>query len=248
MKKAVSAILFVLFASAFSNQIVAQGFSLGINTGLAVSPGNTVLYTFSTLSSVENEKGTYGEGFPIGITAGYMFNDHFGADLSFSYLIGNKRDFSQSYSFGGASFTSTTTLNSSIVRIMPGVKVSAGSDLKVSPYGRFGLVAGLSPKVTQDTKDDTGELNVEVSGGSTLGWYGAFGVGFQLTDNLTLNTELLLINQSWGPDKATVTDEDGNVTVVNFADEVPSSGAEQTLKEYVPFSSIGLNIGLQFSF
>jgi hypothetical protein len=84
MKKAVSAILFVLFASAFSNQIVAQGFSVGINTGLAVSPGNTVIYSFSTLSGVENEKGTYGEGFPIGITAGYMFNEHFGADLSFS--------------------------------------------------------------------------------------------------------------------------------------------------------------------
>jgi opacity protein-like surface antigen len=249
MKKIITVVLVVLLANSFPNHAAAQGFNLGVNFGLALPSGSSVIYESGGLSGAENNIGTYGEGIPVGITAGYMFNENFGADLSFSYLIGNKREFSESYSspvFG--TYSTTTTLNSSIVRIMPGVKVSAGNDLKLSPYGRFGVVFGVSPTITKTFEESSGDgATLEYSGGNSLGWYGAFGVGFKLNDNLTLNAELLLINQGYGAEKAVLTDNDGTTETINFADEV-STGSEDELKIYESFSSIGLNIGIMYGF
>jgi opacity protein-like surface antigen len=230
----------------------AEGLNIGVNFGYGIGAATSNMGTNSTSSSDENVKGTFGEGLNLGLNLNYMFNDNLGADLGFGYLSG--KEFSNDFN-SGSGISGNDKMSATMIRIMPGVRVSAGDGKTVEPYGRFGLVLGVGSKMDM-TSSMSGLGNslvseYEYSEGSSFGWYGAFGVGFGISDKLKLTTELTMINQTWAPEKKVNTsNSDGSALdpVITYDDKVNDSDTNKDLKYYLPFGSLGLNVGLQMSF
>ncbi|HRH64937.1 MAG TPA: porin family protein [Bacteroidia bacterium] len=230
----------------------AQGFNVGVNVGYGLGAGNSVIGVNETATTRENVKGSFGQGLNFGLNLNYMFSENVGADLGFGMLMGNEFTITDNSTSGS---TGDMKIKGSMIRIMPGIKVSAGDDKSMSPYGRFGLVVGVAGKLKEkDTYTGSGfsgTYEYEYSGGSSFGWYGAFGIGFELSDKIKLNTELITINQTYGPEKAENTARsDGQALdpTRTLSDDDAASNPNTGLKQYVPFGSIGLNVGIQIGF
>lgn len=232
--------------------VSAQGFNVGVNVGYGLGAGNSRIDVNRTATTFENVKGSFGQGLNFGLNLNYMFSENVGADLGFGMLMGKEFESTDNSTSGE---TDTYKYKGSMIRIMPGIKVSAGEDKAMSPYGRFGLVVGVAGKIKINENFNGNGVSAtsdyEYSGGSSFGWYGAFGIGFELSDKIKLNTELITINQTYGPEKLENTSRTGGLPLdppVTLDDNFVSSSANTSLKDYAPFGSIGLNVGIQIGF
>ena len=166
-------------------------------------------------------------------------------------------------------------MSGNMLRLTPALKFSVGKD-KLKPYMRVGLVVGLAGKlknvVTRNETYSSGAssyLSVEESsytGGVSLGLSASLGVNYKLSDKLGIFAEIGIISQSWAPNKrlvtlstvngvnklGTMTTNEKETTYLNSYTQVSSSYnpnvPAQALKIAMPFSSVGLNIGVQLSF
>lgn len=245
-------VLIILFCT-WTVLSTAQGFNIGVNVGYGLGAGTRTLGVNSTSTTFENVKGSFGQGLNLGINLNYMFTEHVGADLGFGYLMGREFEFTSNN--GGSSGTESEKVKGSMLRILPGVRVTAGENLSISPYGRFGLVIGVAGKLKEKDSwsgsGSSGTREFELSGGTSLGWFGAFGLAFKISDKMKFMTELTLINQTYGPEKLENTsNSDGSQLdhPVTFEDNVSFNSDNISLKPYLPFGSIGLNLGLQMGF
>jgi hypothetical protein len=241
--------IFFLLPVLFAGTVSAQNLYLNIGAGYAFPSASQVIDVNHTSASDENVYGSFGKGFNFGAGIGYMFSDHIGAELGFSYLSGatcEVMDDAVLYEYHGKMF-----------RIKPALKITAGDDVK--PYAKFGVVFGVGTKVNVDISGVDGNDVVageeELSGGTSTGWFGAFGLDFHASDRLSVFVELEAISQSWTPDKyeESITFTNGNVSVTQvesriLVDERPDGAAGQALAPAEPFSSIGINAGIKLSF
>src|SRR5207248_1122754 len=92
----------------------------------------------------------------------------------------------------------------------------------------------------------------EYSGGSSLGWMGAFGLDFNANNKLAIYVELTSINQSWGPTKYewNIVSTNGNQAVIDagstvLVDQLPAGASGEDLVFTQPFSSIAINAGVK---
>ncbi|MEI6852178.1 MAG: outer membrane beta-barrel protein, partial [Bacteroidota bacterium] len=164
----------------------------------------------------------------------------------------------------------------SMLRLIPAIRITAG-DWKVKPYVKFGLVISvLNQMQYEDNWTDVNTSGVkrvgeqiEIGKGNiSLGFAGAVGVTYQLPKNFGVFGELGLIAQSYAPTKSKITKYtiDGvdqiptmntvdieTVYVDHYAHQSPASPDAvnqpyETDKDYYPFNSIGLNVGISWSF
>ena len=241
-------ILFLL--SAFAVTLASgQNLYLNLGAGYAFPSASQVIDVSHTSTNNENVYGSFGKGVNIKGGIGLMFSDHLGAELGFSYLIGSSYvvvDDAVLYTYKGKMF-----------RIMPGLKFTFGDDVK--PYAKFGVVFGLGGEVEAEVNGIAGNNVItgteKLSGGSSAGWFGAFGIDFRAGDNLSVFVELEGISQSWTPEKydESITLVNGNVAVTQvesriLVDNLPDGASGQSLAPVEPFSSIGINAGIKLSF
>jgi hypothetical protein len=109
------------------------------------------------------------------------------------------------------------------------------------------------------------EYEVETKGSFSIGFIGAIGYGYSLSDNMTIFGEVEYIGLSIKSGSATFTKYDvaGKDQLANmktaqkeyeFVDEIDSSTTPnmdkptQMLKQKAPFSSLGFNIGITMTF
>lgn len=244
-----------------SNFILAQGLYINVGLGYNLASGKDVLATNQTSSTEENVYGSYGEGLNFGAIFGYMFSANVGGELGFSYLSG--KEFTSTFNTSNTNITQK--VSGTMLRLTPALKVTAGE--KIKPYGKFGLVLGLSPgaelTATGATSGSTYQETDKYSGGTSMGWMGAFGVDIELSGNMSIFGELTVINQSWAPDKNewTITSSSGSVSITEsgtttYVDKVVYPVAEspvydvdlQQLRDPEPFSSFGINVGVMIAF
>jgi outer membrane protein W len=164
----------------------------------------------------------------------------------------------------------------SMLRLIPSVRITAGN-WKVKPYVKFGLVISvLNQMQYKEEKTNVNTAGIQQiteqteigKGNVSLGFAGALGFTYQLPRNFGVFGELGLIAQHYAPTKAKITKltVDGvdqlpgmstsdieTVYVDHYSHNYPASAdAEnnpyETTKDYYPFSSIGLNIGISWSF
>lgn len=251
-KNSIKKIVLSLMLWVFAQGAQAQGFNVGVNVGYALGAGNQVIGVNSTASTAENVKGSYGQGLNLGLNLNYMFSENLGADLGFGMLMGKEYTLTDNSTNGS---TRTDKLKGSMIRIMPGIKVSTGESNELAPYGRFGLVLGVGSKIKQSATSagsgSAASAEYELSEGSSFGWYGAFGLAFRLSEKIKLNAELTMINQTWGAEKYENTSNSTGDPLdppVTLTDNATNSTANTALKSYFPFGSIGLNAGIQIGF
>lgn len=258
MKKLSKIALVILVLSFPITTVNAQGLYLNVGLGYNLAAGKQLIGTNTTSSSIEGVYGSYGKGISPDLGVGFMFSEHVGAELGFSYLLGGKYETTDN----DGSTTSTTEAKAKMLRIIPAIRVTTGETVK--PYARFGIVIGMMPKADVE---ETGSTTVsgfgstsftntdKYTGGSSIGFLGAAGVDFKLSDMLAIYAELNSITQSWAPNKreSTMVSSAGGVSVsesstTNFEDNVPDNSTGIGLKYFEPFSSFGIHAGVKLMF
>lgn len=196
--------------------------------------------------SIENVYGTSGGGQNGGIALGYMFSKNLGFELGLNYLIGSKDEvnYSQSTSnstdtiFGSVDFSSTSIQTSYTrqFRVAPSIVLRA-SDEGLSPYARFGIILPVGGKTVTDLSviadqkssllgvetesNSTTDAVFETTGNGSVGFQGAFGINFSISDNLGVFGELEYISLGIRS-KETVITEYTQINTINGASNVLS--------------------------
>lgn len=265
MKK-IYAIIISTFLTA-NLSLFGQGFYVSPQIGFAAGTNQQAInfsYSDGDYNVEDQLKYSFGKGFSAGLSVGYMFNKNIGVDLDLNYLIGGKS--SMSYTVDEA--TSEMTLYSRMFRINPSLLLTMGEG-KWHPYTKFGFILGIGKGIVEESYSNNGNgsfQKIEFSGGAAPGFTASLGLLYDLNESLQLFGEAHLISMTYAPEKgklteATVNGEDvlDQFTVsekeIEFIDSrtyLPSSfnpnEPSRVLKEYLPFSSLGLKVGVRFNF
>jgi hypothetical protein len=256
-----------------TSNVSAQGLYAGIEGGynFPVASGNLTSKFDGGLTSQTNElvKGSYGKGMDFGLYGGYMLNSNLGAELGFSYLSGAQ--YTGSY-IKETVLSNTTLLSARMMRFSPGVRMALG-EKKLKPFLKIGLVVGLGGKITATETDldmqtaTTSQKTTQYTGGVSIGVCSSIGATYTLTDLISLFGEVTLVSQSWAPSTSNVTSYSvngtdklstlsGNQKQTNYSSSYSTSAYSppsindpaQALKNYFPFSSAGIQVGIHFKF
>jgi hypothetical protein len=207
----------------------------------------------------------------MNIGLGFKFNENFIFDLNVQYLLGNKYESGNVYTY---TYGSETTLTNSYARglfLNPTFIFSAGFG-KWAPYGKFGIITG-SPKLYMKESyyydldgTSTWNKNWEYTKGLSLGYQGAIGMNWKLNGMMDLYTEVDFVSLTYYPGEANLvkSNQDGvdNLSQISLSqrktifkktlDTYPYSEPDPTqptlaVREAQPFSSLSLQVGLRFS-
>ena len=215
---------------------------------------------------------SFGQGFNVQGSIGYLFNRNFGLELGASYLLGSTSEIDFNYLASSTNPNSSEVnyeLSAQMYRINPSLVLKA-KFRTISPYAKMGLIAGIGEvNFRRESKSVFSHYrsNFQVFGGISWGLSASMGANYAINRDLDLYAELNIISMSYAPSKGLVTEymingenrlhslttEDKEVEFVeeNTVDyNSPDSPDEPSseVKHSLPFSSIGLNIGLSYKF
>lgn len=218
-----------------------------------------------------------GKGINAGLYAGYMFNKNVGAELGVGYLIGSKTVFTDEYNNTSAfpsSSKTEMTWKGRMIRLVPTIRMTAG-EKKLLPYMKAGLIIGVGGKVYDDmhtvntstTSNTVTEESWEYYGGMSLGFHGAIGLNYMVNDKIGIFAEVAGNYQNFAMKKGSMTkytvdgvDQMSTLDTyekeIEFVDSYTYSSSpppnvnqpDKASKFFMPFSSIGINLGLHISF
>lgn len=222
----------------------------------------------TTGTEVHSKNTNFGLGFSPEISAGYMFNSYIGAELSFGYQMGIKRVNENTLlnTTTYKTYKAETSMKCSWMWINPQL-VLATSNTAFSPYGRVGVVLGLSPKMTisMANLDDSGIRKTEISGGMPWGFNLALGTNYLLCKNWYVFGELEMLQMNYTPETSEITeykDAAGNDVLsaltekskkTEFSDswssaDLANDKPNQAARINLPLSSFKINAGIRFNF
>lgn len=258
--------------------VSAQGLYVGLQAGYGFGTpsdavGTTTVIATNGDQTTTNIYDSYGGGTNIGLNVGYMFTEHLGAELGFSYFLGStvtSTDFSIP-----TGEQATLTASSNQMRLAPSMIITTGGDFAV--YGKAGLVLPVGGSTVAEYRDDTNPLgsveqDFESKGATSVGFQGALGVNYTLSDKLSLFGELSSVNLRIKSATRTMTNykfgttdllasADTYGTETTYVDELnPSSNnssynsdystasAREDLATTTNFNGLFINIGVKFNF
>lgn len=171
-------------------------------TGIKQSTDVTINADGSEVT-IKSLTGTAGAGVKVNVTGGYMFNPYIGAEIGVSYFHGDKTMIGRLRS---------PMVNSEENTYLRGVDVAPGIFLtpnfkSVNPYARMGLIIPVAGKLTIETmarqKDGGGagtdvmvEAKSAVTSRFSVGYFGAVGIDFPVTDQISIFGEVEIKNLS----------------------------------------------------
>ena len=271
--------IMLVVISLITSNLFGQGAYVSVNAGYGIGMGTQSLesshtYTSTSTSEIENFKksdASFGKGLNFGCTFGYMINKNIGAEIGFSYLLGDKikiKDDSYTYGYTNSHSSTDFTESSKMFRINPSLIIASGLD-KLNLYAKFGLVIGIGSVTDKSNNNSDGsivEQTVFYNGGMAIGLSSGIGFMFKLSDKMSFYTELNMVNLSYAPTKGKITvytyngvDKLPTLTTkqkeTDFVDSyttdsnnpIPDSQPDKALKSKAPFGSFGINIGLKLS-
>ncbi|HLC82440.1 MAG TPA: outer membrane beta-barrel protein [Bacteroidia bacterium] len=275
----------ILISSLFISPIQAQGVYMGLGGGYGFAAGKqsffddykTTVSATSTSQTNTSHPFSLGKGVNAGLYAGYMFNKNVGAELGVSYLIGSKNVFTDEYTNTGpfpSSSKTEMTWKGRMIRLVPTIRMTAGEN-KLHPYMKAGLIIGVGGKVYDDTHSESTssstttvtERSWEYYGGTSLGFHGAIGLNYMVSDKIGIFAEVAGNYQNFSVKKGSMTkytidgvDQMSSLDKIDkeveFVDSYTYDSSatpnvnqpDQSTKFFMPFSSIGVNLGLHISF
>lgn len=203
MKKTFLAV-FTLFASV---TIQAQ-FYVSATGGYAVGANEKVLGSNVSPTGISELEGSYGEGLHTQIRGGYFFNDKVGIELGVGYVFGFDQDISKTSgvptlpesnvvgrgrAFGASlvgiyNFTDKVYVRAGLLTKLGGKTEARGTVITTLPlYDQTGnVIAAPAPTSIDFTTNFRGEF--------PIGFVGAIGYKFPISDNLSLFAEVEYMN------------------------------------------------------
>ncbi|MGV8812786.1 MAG: outer membrane beta-barrel protein [Gelidibacter sp.] len=250
-------------------------------TGIMQSTDVTVNADGSSVN-VKSLNGTVGAGLKANLTVGYMFNPYIGLELGASYFHGDNTLIGRLRSPQAISEENTHLRG---VDVAPGIFLTPNFKT-VNPYARIGLIVPLAGKLTIETMarkvngggpdtDIMVEAKSEVKSKFSVGYYGAIGVNYPVSDNLSIFGEVEIKNLSIKSKSAEIIEyttkaiTGGNSQLIpgqqladlpvyekkfEFTDEYNQStttppnqnAARKIPTQFVNASGIGINVGVRF--
>ncbi len=268
-------------AGIFISQInsKAQGLYVGIGGGYGIpSQVQTFYPTYTSngsTSTFTSQSVSYGQGVSVGIYGGYMITRNLGVELNISDKFSYNSTSTNSNSTTDFTNMTNYTAKGGLFRFTPGIRLMTGEN-KLKIYTVTGLIIGLpsasiEENSTSTNSSQTGSItNTDdeistYSGGIIIGFHGAIGAIYMVSDKIGIFGEVFGDFQTWTPSQLLITtytengvDELGQLTTsekqTNFVSSFTSTNSSspgspsQNTKVYLPFSSFGINIGVRFSF
>ena len=235
MKKNLLMIIAMFIATGLSAQFYA-----GVKLGYGFGAQKTAFGTTQTDNSQENIWGSVGQGFTPGLKVGFFFNDNIGIEMQMNYFMGATITAADVNMTG---YTNSTTAQSSQFRLIPALVYKTDLGL----YGRFGMVLPVTGKtiVEQTEVTDMGggvtvtqEVIQELKGAFSMGFAGAIGYEFEISDALMFFGEFEYIGLNIKGNTATVTQYN-----VNGADQLAAMTTYQKETTYVDMLDATSNNG-----
>ncbi len=279
MKKSLLAVSLILGACSLK----AQDAYVNVGVGYGFGYPNEVLGTETSIDGSgnvtdKNTYGTLGQGLSINVYPGLMLTNHLGLEMGFSYFLGSSIT-TDEFSMTNANTYSTRKAQSNQFRIIPTLVYSTGKE-DMNWYGKFGLVLPVTGKTTVDIENGytiggapfKEEISSETTGSLSLGFRGAFGFEFNLSESLGFFAELNSTNLRIKQDHTSITSYTANgadqlstaptyAKEIDYVDELnPSSNnsdynpnvntgaAQEQLAQKTNFNSFGIGIGLKIRF
>ena len=276
MKKNLLFVLAIFLATTMSAQLYV-GAKLGYGLGANKYEAGTVMGD----KTQSIEWGSMGQGLQIGGKVGYFFNDNIGFELGIDYFM----------SADGiiADVNVPTVVN---INVIQDVKAKS-NQLRLLPqlvmktdmgaYTRFGVIIPVMGKtVVTSHKEEvvmapgpvkmTTDAEMEFSGKFSIGFAGALGYEYALSDNLKLFGEIQYTGLTIRGSSSSVTKYEVNgadklaaMTTIQkettFVDELTATSnnttynaspdaakAQDVLRSSTVYSSYGFNVGVNFAF
>lgn len=244
--------------------------NIGYNAAAAVSNpfGLSNINQVSSGSYDETQVNySFGKGVNTGLNIGCMINEHIGFEIGVNYLQGSKIKAKEVYSNGGFQ---NYDITSKMIQIKP-TMILATTMKKFTPYAKFGVTFGTG-KVTLNNNYENGSYSYTRSSqqnkGIAVGFNAGIGILFSINKNISFSTELASTSMQYSPKKGTLTKSINNgvdnlaslsvyskeTDFVNKITNIPLGGSpdltkpRQELATALPFSSVGINIGIKYSF
>jgi opacity protein-like surface antigen len=221
---------------------VGYGFGAGINSSVGESTlesiGSEITNQGDANENKSNIYGSYGKGLNATVSVGHKFNDFFGAEMGFSYVLGSKQT-TKDFSTANGNLDKSETYTRQF-RLKPALIFEAGKG-KIVPFSRLGLVipvAGASyGERDSNNPDGLSDLiqvtsifpdavafrgESEAKGKFGIGFEGAVGAKFALSDNMAISAELFYTalrvkRKSYEITKAVIINSDGTeIDAVTF--------------------------------
>jgi hypothetical protein len=115
----------------------------------------------------------------------------------------------------------------------------------VKPFMKLGLLIAL-PATEYEYIDSNGDTEKGTFGGGVdFGLTGGAGILVPLSTQINFFAEFDFVSLTWKPDEIEVTDSEGMTETIKFEDEWSSDDDNTSGPVFLPFSNIGLNVGIQ---
>jgi hypothetical protein len=221
---------------------------------------------YDYLTTVHFDPGT---GLDYDLYGGYHVNRFISVGLGLDYLHGLNVKQTRTGTGEGGSFSETLKLHSSVFSIRPTLELSPGFD-RINPFIDFGAVIGIVPRVMDKETSTTsiGTATTEIiqtgvyHGGVPIGFDIKAGVDYKLSKSFNLYADLSFIGMNYTPTKYSMksytvngidelssltTKQKETVFVKSYdrSENIPSDSPNKQLKETIPFTGIGLDIGVK---
>ncbi len=213
------------------------GYNLDFNS---INLGNNTTGTTSEDFSYEAVNGSFGKGPNLAGAVGYNFSSYLAGELGVVYKLST--EFEENYEFG--TFTQMNTLKGSFLGFSPTLVINAPLD-NVKPFMKIGLLIAL-PATEIESVDSEGDTEKGTFGGGVdFGLTGGAGILVPISTQINFMAEIDFVSLTWKPDEIEVTDSDGDTETIKFEDEWSSDDENVQGPVFLPFSNIGLNVGIQ---
>jgi hypothetical protein len=251
--KSIFKIFFLVFVFSNSN---AQ-FIIGAKVGGHLPTSGMALPGFVQIEQDGTQKvlvATLGAGVDFNALLGYQLNENVALNMDIGYLNGFKGGFYQYVNLLGTGPTNKVDVafKSTFFSVTPNVVIKASERKgKMRPYARIGVHMG-SGTVESTTKIDIfeGKLVEKYSGGWTVGLMSGLGLNKQVNDQLNTFFELTVKTITTRPKQLENLENFTGAPkeeTINFVKEItPDSPETDQLIFTIPFSSIGVSIGIQY--
>jgi hypothetical protein len=250
---------------------VGYGFPSQIQPFFATSNSN------GTSTSVTSKSYSLGTGLSVGAYGGYMFTNNIGFELNVFEKFSSSATATVTTASSLASSTDVYTAKGNLFGLTPAIRLSIGDD-KLKIYTVTGLIIGFPSATLEDNGTtttvtppagsitNTSDEISTYSGNLIIGFHGAVGVLYNISDKIGVFGEVTGNFENWGPSEQLVTtytvngaDKLNGLTTsekqINYVNSYTSSATNtspgsptQSSRMYLPFSSWGFNIGVHFSF
>ena len=232
-------ILFLLSGLSYSQVYVklGGGYNLDFNS---INLGTSASGSGSENVSYEAVNGSFGKGPNISGAIGYNFSSYLAGEFGVVYKL--PVEFEQKDQI--STFSQTSTITGSFLGFVPTVVINAPLD-NVKPFMKIGLLIAL-PATEYESANSEGDTEKGTFGGGVdFGLTGGAGILVPLSTKINFIAEFDFVSFTWKPTEIEETDSDGTTQTIKLEDEWTSNDENTQGAVFIPFSNVGLNIGIQ---